>query len=170
MKNEKREATSVPNPIRDLFQHTKFVLGEHHFQEGKMEPCGPNCPHREKTISCPYFKPTVPCLVGCTIQYTQGVADEGLDYEQNDIFVIAQAGQYLIGFENIINMDSPRINRLRLLTDKYGNQISSPAAQEGITLFEGMQEGEILSEVHELEGVIGKQDDSSEEEHKPASS
>lgn len=169
MKNKKREPTSMPNPIRQLFENARYILGEHHLVEGKQEACGPNCPHRQKTISCPFFSPTVPCLVGCTIQYSSGQVDEGLDYDEQAIFVIAQAGTHLIGYENIINIDSPKINRIRILTDKYGNEIAPPEAQKDITLFGDMQEGVIISESVELKGTVGENDYQEEADQPTAS-
>lgn len=159
MANEKRKPTSAPNPVRDLFQNAHFILGENHVVSGRDEPCGPNCPYRTKSISCPFFKPTVPCLVGCTIQYSSGTPGEGLDYEEAAIFVISQAGTHLIGYENIVNIDSPKLNRLRILTDKYGNELAPPEAQKDMTIFGDMQEGEIISEVVELEGKVGQEDE-----------
>lgn len=150
MPNENREQTweHELQARHRLFQDVKFMLGtQHAVDEGKLEDCGPNCVHRLKSITCPYFKPTVPCLVGCEVQQRIGVPGEGIGYEEFAIRVIAQAGSFLIGEEVILNLSSPSAEFLRILTDKAGNPVGTAIARKDVSLFSDLQPGIFISQV-----------------------
>ncbi len=110
------------------------------------QECGPNCTLRTSSISCPFFKETVPCLVGTEVQQKIGVPDDGIGYEELKIKVIAQSGRYLIGEEVILNLDNPRATYLRVLTDKRGAAVDA-YADETVSLFGDTQQGVLIGEL-----------------------
>lgn len=128
-KNPKREPSSIPNPIATLFQDKSLILGDQHVKvpDGQGGACGPNCPHRLTSITCPYFS-GVPCLVGCNIKQVLSGSDTGAPHEEIDIFVTSQAGYFLVGDENIIDLRNPRASHLRILTNKHGRQLGVTGA------------------------------------------
>lgn len=134
--NPNREPSSKPNAILELFQDKKLILGEVHVQQGLAgsPPCGPNCPARLKTITCPYFTPTTPCLVGCRVKQ---ILDDGQpgNHREINIFVTSQAGSFLIGEENLINLNNPRHTYLRIVSNKHGQEISVTESSN-MTLFD----------------------------------
>jgi len=152
MTNDKREQIweSENDASRKFFQDSRFILGTRHLKSAngvlESEECGPNCTSRKASISCPYFKETVPCLVGTEVQQQIGTPDDGLGYDQLNIKVISQSGRYLIGEEVIINLDNPRASFLRVLKDKYGVEVNASPSSD-ISLFDDMEQGVLISEV-----------------------
>lgn len=161
--NPNREPSSNPNAILELFQNKKLILGDHHVAVAdKKGPaaCGPNCPHRLTSITCPFFTPSTPCLVGCHVKQildSPGGNPTASSHREIAIFVTSQAGQYLIGEENIINLGNPRSSYLRVLTNKHGQEIgvtenanvSLYDLEPGMKISEGSLplEGELAGEI-----------------------
>lgn len=152
MTNEKRNQTSriEHEQAQAIFKDVKFILGTRHqnFSEGTFssQECGPNCNSRLQSISCPFFKETVPCLVGSEVQQKLGIPGEGLGYEELSLKVVTQAGRYLIGEEVIINLDNPRATSLRLLITKSGNTVDAFADQSH-SIMGNMEEGVLIGEI-----------------------
>lgn len=116
--------------------------------------CGESCEHRTRTISCPFLAHSVPCLVGCQLKIVErGGTDAGLQYDEHDFIVLAQAGSYLIGEEQIISLDNPRIMRWRIVVDKHGNSVvaGSPA---GVSL----AAAELANDISELENELSERE------------
>ena len=148
--NPKRKPNSEPNPVVELFKYHKAPLGSQHMilpeYSGGAE-CGMSCPHRLNSITCPFFD-GVPCLVGCEIKQT--LPGDGLLHEELDIFVSSQAGKFLIGGEVILNLENPRASKIRIITNKRGEQILPAGAIEGLSLFDLKQRGLSLGSVLEV--------------------
>lgn len=137
---------TVPNPRRlptvelgdgvALFSRKTLLLGDAHVVDtaGGAVPCGAACPHRLASISCPYF--AAPCLVGCTVK--QVLIGEGMTHEEQEFFVVAQTGRYLVGQEVVINLDNPRAARLRVVKDKRGETVYADDELDG-TLVDGIK-------------------------------
>lgn len=153
--NSKREQTwDLEVKARErMFQGANFFLGQAHVVDGKKEECGPRCPHRLTTIACPFFTPTVPCLVGCEIQYTKGIPGEGLGHETQTLRVIAQAGAYLQGEETIVHFGGGGQNYIRVLRDKRGQEVRAAGPLDNASLFQDMEDGVFIQEV-ELDGEL----------------
>lgn len=136
--NPNREPSSKPNVILELFQHKKLILGEIHVAAEKKgpSPCGPNCPHRLTSITCPFFTPTTPCLVGCEVkQVIEAPGSNGQTFHREiSIFVTSQAGMILVGEENLINLTNQWAHT-RIVKNKHGQEVSASESY-GESLFE----------------------------------
>lgn len=139
-------------------------LGDKHRQHlGTAHQCGKECKLRIDALSCPVFRDPVPCLVGCTIKIVErGSSEMGLDYEEHAFIVVLQSGKYLIGEESIVNIDSPRFSRIRVLRDKRGNEIEGGAPNGASLLDFGEFHDNVLSKTIELNGEIGNAEGNAE--------
>lgn len=129
--NPRRTPVAELTVAQELFRTKRLALGNtHSLADGETVPCGGECPHRLRSISCPFSG--APCLVGCTVK--QVLAGEGFAYSEEDFFVVAQAGHYLVGEENIINLANPRATHLRIVTNKRGQLVHADSGLDGSLL------------------------------------
>lgn len=143
--NHHRAPTAQLTDSVHLFAQKRSTLGESHRLDSDLleaAPCGAACPHRLESISCPFFK--TPCLVGARVK--QVLSGEGIHYDEQEFFVVAQAGPYLIGEEVILNINHPLATRLRIVNDKRGRPVMASSTFQGSLL--DMESATVFEEMH----------------------